>query len=241
MYHFVYLSFEEQEPYREYVGVHSTEDINDGYLGSFSDSLFSPTDKIILEFFSTREKSIIGEMRWQRQLKVKEDSKFANKSYQTSDCFDTSGSFWWYNPNNPTERVVSINGPENWVRGQGPLLSEKRKGKQGNMSGKSHSEETKRRMSENRAGDKNGMFGKKHSTNSIQKMIDAKKDIPTNLTWWNDGEKEDLFSEDPKNGWEPGRIKRKWWTNSEKGKTAMSAKCPGEGWVPGRARLGPRE
>jgi hypothetical protein len=240
MHHFVYLSFEECSPYQEYVGVHSTEDMNDGYLGSFSHKDFNPTDKIILQFFESREDAVAGEIRWQKQLNVKEDPKYVNRSYQSSSKFDTSGCFWWHNPEDPSERVLAANGPNGWVRGQGPELSDKRKGRPGIMKGKTHSEETKQKMSESRRGERNGMFGKRHKSEAIQKMIDAKRGIPTNLTWWNNGEEEDLFDADPPSGWVLGRLKRKWWTNAN-GDSKMSVECPGEGWIPGRPNLGPRK
>ena len=89
--HFVYLSFEEGVEGRNYVGKHSTDNLNDGYLGSYSDSTFNPSARIILEYAHTVEAAITAEIRWQRALKVVENPQFVNRAYQTSTKFDTTG------------------------------------------------------------------------------------------------------------------------------------------------------
>jgi hypothetical protein len=85
--HIVYLSFEDLKLGRDYIGKHSTLNLQDGYLGSFKDKNFKPTDRIILEYCKTSEGAISAEIRWQRVFKVAEDPQFANKSYQTSVGF----------------------------------------------------------------------------------------------------------------------------------------------------------
>ena len=87
LFNFVYLSYEETANGRSYVGQHSTNNINDGYLGSYSDKSFNPTSRIILEYCKTKVGALAAEIRWQRALKVAEDSDFANRSYQTSTRF----------------------------------------------------------------------------------------------------------------------------------------------------------
>jgi hypothetical protein len=91
VYHFLYVSFEETPNGRNYVGAHSTDDLNDGYLGSFSDTTFNPTDKIIIGFFNSRKSLLLAEGKLQKALNVVESQEFANKSYQTSDRFCTAG------------------------------------------------------------------------------------------------------------------------------------------------------
>ena len=87
MFHTIYLSFEEDG--RDYIGKHSTNNPYDGYLGSFKDDTFDPTNKIILEYATTEEGAIKAEMRWQRVFNVVEELQFANLSYQTSTAFVT--------------------------------------------------------------------------------------------------------------------------------------------------------
>lgn len=48
MWHIVYLSYESKPGGRSYIGKHSTNDLYDGYLGSFSDEHFDPDSRITL-------------------------------------------------------------------------------------------------------------------------------------------------------------------------------------------------
>jgi hypothetical protein len=89
--HIVYLSYESKPGGRNYIGKHSTENIHDGYLGSFSDSSFRPDSRIILGVFKSSEAAVEAEIQWQRVFRVVSNSDFANKSYQTSNKFDTTG------------------------------------------------------------------------------------------------------------------------------------------------------
>ena len=90
--HIVYLSYESKPGGRNYIGKHSTENLHDGYLGSFSDKSFSPDSRIILGVFNSAEAAVLSEIQWQRVFEVVPNSDFANKSYQTSKKFDTTGS-----------------------------------------------------------------------------------------------------------------------------------------------------
>jgi hypothetical protein len=87
MFHAVYLSFEEKENGRMYIGKHSSENPYDVYFGSFYDKSFNPAGKIILEYCNTEQGAVEAEIRWQQVFKVAEDPQFANKSYQTSKKF----------------------------------------------------------------------------------------------------------------------------------------------------------
>ena len=87
MFHVVYLSFEEKSDGRMYIGKHSSNNPYDSYLGSYYDKDFNPSSKIILEYCKTEQGAVEAEMRWQRVFKVADDTKFANKSYQTSKKF----------------------------------------------------------------------------------------------------------------------------------------------------------
>jgi len=89
--HIVYLSFESGKTGRDYIGKHSTLCINDGYLGSYRDLSFNPDSRIILGYYKSAQAAISAEIQWQRVFQVVEDPQFANKSYQTSTGFDTTG------------------------------------------------------------------------------------------------------------------------------------------------------
>jgi hypothetical protein len=91
MFHTVYCSFESTSNGRDYLGKHSSRDPYDGYLGSFKDSLFEPDSKIILAYAKDPQGAIWLEMMFQRVFNVVEDPSFANKAYQTSTGFDTTG------------------------------------------------------------------------------------------------------------------------------------------------------
>jgi hypothetical protein len=112
MFHVVYLSFEESQEGRMYVGKHSSGDPYDFYFGSFFDRSFNPKGKIILEYCKTEQGAIEAEIRWQRVFKVVEDSQFANRAYQTSTKFirDNRGeSHPLYGVSRPDVRERNVN------------------------------------------------------------------------------------------------------------------------------------
>jgi hypothetical protein len=78
MHHFVYNSYEEWG--RNYIGVHSTENLDDGYLGSYVDPTFTPVGKDILEFFETRDEACEAEMKLHRFFDVANNPAFANQA-----------------------------------------------------------------------------------------------------------------------------------------------------------------
>jgi hypothetical protein len=78
MYHFVYNSYEEWG--RNYIGVHSTENLYDGYLGSYSDPTFTPVGKDILEFYETRGEACEAEIRLHQFFDVANNPSFANQA-----------------------------------------------------------------------------------------------------------------------------------------------------------------
>jgi hypothetical protein len=87
MFHTVYLSFEETPDGRGYIGKHSSVDPYDSYYGSYKDTSFDPSAKIVLEYAKTEEAAIRAEIRWQKVFRVAENLEFANQSYQTSSKF----------------------------------------------------------------------------------------------------------------------------------------------------------
>ncbi len=90
MFHTAYNSFESKPRGRDYIGKHSTEDMSDGYLGSFKDETFEPDSKITLGYAKTAEGAVWLEIQYQKAFGVVEDPQFANQSYQTSTKFSYS-------------------------------------------------------------------------------------------------------------------------------------------------------
>ena len=91
-YHYVYYSYEEWG--RGYIGVRSCEcdpELDTSYLGSFYDKTFSPTNKVILQVFCSREEAIAAEVELHRFYQVDKNLHFANKVRQTTSKF--CGSF----------------------------------------------------------------------------------------------------------------------------------------------------
>jgi hypothetical protein len=88
MFHIVYLSFEDTSNGRGYIGKHSSANPYDSYYGSYKDTSFNPSGKIVLEYAKTEEAAIQAEIRWQKVFKVAENPEFANQSYQTSSKFN---------------------------------------------------------------------------------------------------------------------------------------------------------
>lgn len=61
------------------------------YFGSFSDTTFCPTNKVILGVHSSNEERLKEEERLQRFFDVVKNPHFVNRSIQTSTSFSTSG------------------------------------------------------------------------------------------------------------------------------------------------------
>lgn len=78
MFHFVYNSYEQWG--RNYIGVHSTNDLDDNYLGSYVDPTFKPVGKDILEFYETRKEAELAEILLHNFFDVANNPSFANQA-----------------------------------------------------------------------------------------------------------------------------------------------------------------
>lgn len=89
--HYVYYSYEEWG--RGYIGVRSTNvyPSEDKYMGSFRDKTFKPTQKIIIEEFSSRDEALDAEIKLHSLFCVDINPHFVNKRKQTSRKFDHAG------------------------------------------------------------------------------------------------------------------------------------------------------
>ena len=209
MYHFVYLSFEEKTQGKNYIGKHSTENLDDGYLGSYKDKGFTPDSRIILEYCRTSEASLLAEIRWQKVFNVAKDPSFSNRSFQTSTGFSTQGvprsleskekqslamqgvnsgvnsgrwgKRWWVNADK-TEELSSVESPgAGWTLGRKPPNEEIRK----NISNGQLGRKGKNPMF-GRTGDKNPSYGKKWWVNNQGEIL-YQKEKPGDA--WQNGKK----------------------------------------------------
>ena len=120
MFHTVYNSFESKPNGRDYIGKHSSPNPYDSYLGSYKDQDFDPDAKIVLAYSKTPEGAIWFEINFQRVFGVAENPGFANRSYQTSTGFDTTGRP--HTPEYKKKRSERMLGKKNPMFGKsGPL------------------------------------------------------------------------------------------------------------------------
>jgi hypothetical protein len=158
MFHFVYMSYEQWG--RAYIGVHSTEDIEDGYLGSFRDKSFKPTHREILCFCETREEAQNLEIEIQKAYSVDVNPDFANRYiHREKFIFDRRGTKRREESNQKTSNTCK-------ERGIRPLVI-------CDWTGRNHSEETKEKLRSRR-------IGRKHS----QEQIEKQRKSLTGQRWW---------------------------------------------------------
>jgi hypothetical protein len=207
LYNFVYLSYESFINGRMYIGKHSTNDLYDGYLGSFNDSTFKPDSRIILQFYKSEKATVAGEIQWQRTFKVVEDPSYVNKAYQTSDRFfypwagKTRSEEDRKNKSNAAKgKPKSAQHKENLSKAKrGTKLSEDHKRNIGLSGlGREVSEDTRRKIREK----KKGVPQSDEHVGKLSLIRKGKK-------WWNNGSSETQAYENPGPGWSRGRLRRK--------------------------------
>jgi hypothetical protein len=169
-YHYVYYSWEQWG--RGYIGVRSCgclpkNDIK--YFGSFTDKTFKPTEKIIIQTFSSRREANAAEIILHNFYNVGINPHFANKAKHTSAGFCTQG----------------VPRSEEHKRKIGYANSKILKGRPSSFKGKTHSIESKNKISKAKKGTnlskehkeklKRAATGFKHSERSKLKMSEAQK------------------------------------------------------------------
>jgi len=233
--HYVYYSYEEFG--RGYIGCRTCECLpeKDVYLGSYKDETFSPTQKIILETFSTRVEALQAEVDLHKFYQVDKNPHFANKARQKTTGFYYSAKGVVRTEEYKQKMIESMMRREyqrEWVekakQNRRSFVGEKNPfyGKEHSQEtkellkqrttetwknqphpwiGKKHSEETKEKFRENNIGERNPNYGKKQSAETKEKLRLAK--IGKKL--WNNGEKQKFSKECPGEGWVLGTIKNK--------------------------------
>ena len=230
--HYVYYSYEEFG--RGYIGSRTCDCLpkNDNYLGSYTDETFNPTNKIILETFSTREEALQAEVNLHKFYQVDKNPHFANKSrqkttgfYYAEKKFGEENPFYQKQHTKETKDKISQIGKENkgWVDRRRDY-----EGENNPFYGKTHSEETKELLKEKTTktwkNQPHPWIGRKHSEESKAKFrkINAGENNP------NYGK---ITPPEVCNKIGQSKVGRKLWNNSEQQK--FSKECPGEGWVLG--------
>lgn len=158
---YVYYSYEQFG--RGYIGFRNRDPEGDeAYLGSFRDSSFQPTEKIILATFAEAHEALAAEIALHEFFDVARNPHFANRAIQTSDKFICHGRPAGFNHSeeakrnqriaalnrspisDETSRKISESTKKSW---EDPAYREKVLSKR---RGRKQSEETKRKISEAR-------------------------------------------------------------------------------------------
>jgi len=263
--HYVYHSYEEWG--RGYIGSRSCNCLPErdtDYFGSFTDSSFNPTRKIILRSdYETREEANKDEVTLHDFFDVVKNPYFANKAKQTSEKFSTQGL-----PHTLETREK--------MRAShiGMRMSQATKKKIGasNM-GKPRSEETRQKIRKALLGGNSSNYGETLSEETRQKISEA---LSNRLPWTNSSGETVRRTEFPGEGWflglseetklkmsesrsgeknpnygetlseetrqkisesllsEENSTRGTKWWVNRDGTTIRQKNCPGEGWVQGR-------
>jgi len=86
---YVYYSYEQWG--RGYIGARGRDPVDDVYFGTYSETTFEPTEKIILAVFDTMEEALEAEVLLHDFFDVAVNPHFANRAKQTSNGFTTTG------------------------------------------------------------------------------------------------------------------------------------------------------
>ncbi len=136
-------------------------------MGSFKDKTFTPTEKIILQVFTTLEEAISAEIYLHHFYEVNVNPHFANRAKQTAISFSGGAvnKRWW---TDGTLMVFTEECPEGFLPGRTPEKESTKQKKSQSHCGKKHTSETKEKIRE-------ASTGRKHTEESKQKIGDANR------------------------------------------------------------------
>ena len=240
--HYTYYSYEEWG--RGYIGKRSCdclpeEDVS--YFGSFTDTTFKPTQKIIFRSdYKNAEELTKDEIILHDFYDVARNPHFANKVKQTSTGFDVTGVSFPHTEETKQRMSVSKLGEKNPNYGKtgtlshnfGRIHTDSAKQKMSlSHAGKTHTDETKQKMSASQAGEKNHNYGKTATEETKQRMRESHtgqthtEETKQKIREGKTGEKNPNF----------GRIGERSWYVNPAGKTRWSKEPPGPEWQQGRS------
>ena len=158
---------------RYYYGMHSTDDLNDGYLGSG----YRLRRSIKKHGRENHVREIVGDMFPDREsLRAGEAELIIEKVLKDPLCMNIHpGGRGWIEP---TQNMTQKRSPETRR-----LLSERAREREARKRAEGHvvSDETRARMSASRGGERNHFFGKNHSEEVRAKMSRAARGRPSNM------------------------------------------------------------
>jgi hypothetical protein len=232
-YFYVYYSYEEWG--RGYIGKRECkcllqEDVK--YFGSFKDKSFRPTQKIILEVFSSREEALEAEIFLHNFFEVDVNPHFANKAKQTSKKFSFDSTGRKHKPEtiekmknfSPSDSHRAAIIKANKDRVHTPEMRERNRQAQLKLKRKhppEFIEELRERMLTN-----NPFKGKHHTEENKQLLREQKLGKPSPIK----GVPKPLGFSKKISQIVSGK---KWFVNKN-GETRQCQEHPGEGWIPGR-------
>ena len=230
MWHILYLSYETYG--RDYLGAHSTKNLNDGYLGSYSDKSFNPDSRIIIGYYKSRESLLTAEESLQKSLDVAKNPAYSNRSIQTSTGFNRQGV-----PDTPvarsrksdshTGKTRSLEQVQAMTRAQNrPEVKAKKSLSMNGEANPAKREEVRSKLSEKLSGENNPRYGKpgtllgvrgeSHPSHGTTKTQDFKETLSRMHT----GVGNPCFG-------------KRWWVNL-RNQTLYQTQSPGPEWQPGR-------
>jgi hypothetical protein len=203
-------------------------------MGSFTDETFNPTNKIILETFSTREEALQAEVDLHKFYQVDKNSHFANKARQK-----TTGFYYSFKgairteeyKKKMSERLKGREIKSEWI----VKMKENLKpafGEDNPFYGKSHTEKSRKEISnslkEYYENNSHPWVGRKHSEESKAKFRENNKGK-------NNPNYGKITPTEVRNKIGQSKVGRKLWNNGEQQK--FSKECPGEGWILGGLKI----